>query len=384
MSKLAANPFKFGDPVDGDYYLPRPELSVTIRQFLENRIHVVLMGPRRFGKTSFVLNLLDELAKEGYVCLLVDIFNITSHRDFLYQLLRAIRAKGIFRDKLKSWWKRISDIVPKVTADFDLVTGNSSFGFTLGKLPEEDVKSAIQDLLEGLSDLGARVIVALDEFQKISEIDDKGWLEATIRTHFQKLTNVSFLFTGSRKSLISEMLNNSSRPLYRSCQIIEFPAFGPEFTDWVVQRFATIGIICEKMAIENLRKLVQDTPNYVQMVCFHLVAQARTKIRSKDMEEVLETVSRQNAYAYQTLLNSLTLAQQRVLRLAANERQFLFQKDLLIKYEIRSAPALHSSINALKTKAILDEEGTNKGKVLFDDPLFAYWLRLCFDPIKRV
>ena len=40
-------------------------------------------------------------------------------------------------------------------------------------------------------------------------------------------------------------------------------------------------------------------------------------ISSKDMKEVLETVARQNAYAYQTLLNSLTLAQQRALRLAA-------------------------------------------------------------------
>ncbi|MCB1075384.1 MAG: AAA family ATPase [Simkania sp.] len=379
MKKLTVNPFKFGDPVEGGYYLPRPNLSMIVRQFLESHIHVVLMGPRRFGKTSFVLNLLHTLEKEGYACLLVDIFNITSHRDFLHQLLRAIRLKESFKDKFKSWWKKVSRVVPKVTADFDPVSGRPSFGFSLSQLAEEDVKSAIQDLLEGLSGLGRHVIVALDEFQKISEIDDKGWLEATLRTHFQKLANVSFLFTGSRKSLISEMLNNPSRPLYRSCQIIEFPAFGLEFTDWVVQRFATVGVNCEKEAIELLRELVQNTPNYVQMVCFHLVTQARPKIAPKDIEEVLETVARQNAYAYQTLLNSLTLAQHRVLRLAANERHSLFQKDLLVKYEISSAPALHSSIHALKGKGILDEEGTSKGDVLFDDPLFAYWLRLCFN-----
>lgn len=206
----------------------------------------------------------------------------------------------------------------------------------------------------------------------------KGWLEATLRTHFQKLKNVSFLFTGSRKSLISEMLNNPSRPLYRSCQTIEFPAFGFEFTEWVVARFATFGIKCDKKAITHLRELVQDTPNYVQMVCFHLVAQARPSINSKVVEEVLNTVARQNAYAYQTFLYSLTLAQQRVMRLSANERRSLFQKEMLVRYEISSASALHSSINALKTKGILDEEGTRKGDVLFDDHLFAYWLRLCF------
>ena len=55
MKKLMTNPFKFGDPVEGDYYLPRPELLQSVCGFLGNRIHVVLMGPRRFGKTSFVL-----------------------------------------------------------------------------------------------------------------------------------------------------------------------------------------------------------------------------------------------------------------------------------------------------------------------------------------
>jgi hypothetical protein len=94
---------------------------------------------------------------------------------------------------------------------------------------------------------------------------------------------------------------------------------------------------------------------------------------------VLETVVRQNAYAYQTLLNSLTLPQQRTLRLAANEQRSIFQKELLTKYEIASSAALHSSIKALKSKGILDEEGTAKGSVLFDDPLFAFWLRLCFN-----
>ncbi len=378
MKKLATNPFKFGDPVEEDYYLPRPGLSSSVKQFLENQIHVVLMGPRRFGKTSFALNLLKILENENYDCIIVDVFNITSHRDFLHQLLRSVRSRRPFKNALKSWWNGVSRRIPKFSADFDPMTGSSSLGVTLGQLQEEDVKNAIQDLLEGLSLLGSKVVIVIDEFQKISEIDDKGWLEATLRTHLQRLANVSFLFTGSRKSLISEMLNDPTRPLYRSCQIIEFPVFGAEFTDWVMKRFNLVGIQCTKESIDHLRGLVQDTPNYVQMVCFHLVAQARVKISTTDVEEVLETVSRQNAYAYQTLLNSLTLPQRRVLRLAANERNSLFNKEFLLKYEIASAPALHSSLKALKTKGILDEEGTTKGKVVFDDPLFAYWLRLCF------
>jgi len=380
MAKLTENPFKFGNPVKGDYYFPRKELTNTVRQFLENRVHVVLMGPRRFGKTSFVLDLFEHLEEAGFNTLLVDVFNVTSHRDFLHQFLRALRKKRSFRDRLKNWWRKIGKLRPQLNLEIEPETGNpnTSLGFSLAQLTEEDVKNGIQDLLEELANLGNRVAIALDEFQQISKLEDKGWLEATVRTHFQKLPNVSFLFTGSRKGLISDMLNDPSRPLYRSCQMIEFPSLGHDFSDWVVSRFKKVGIKCSKEAVDHLRELVQDTPNYVQMVCFQLVALARSSVGAKDFEEVLDIVARQNAYAYQTLLNSLTLPQQRALRLAANEKQSLFQKELMAKYEIASAPALHNSIKALKLKGILDEEGTGKGRVLFDDPLFAYWLRVSF------
>jgi len=61
MSKMTKNPFKFGDPVEGDYYLPGPDLENFVSQYVLSRIPVVLIGPRRFGKTSFLLNLLKKI-----------------------------------------------------------------------------------------------------------------------------------------------------------------------------------------------------------------------------------------------------------------------------------------------------------------------------------
>lgn len=175
------------------------------------------------------------------------------------------------------------------------------------------------------------------------------------------------------------MLNNSSRPLYRSCQLIDFPSFGDEFVDWIVQRFNDAGILIEKEAVVHLKKTVHDIPNYVQMVCFHLVAEGYTDIGSKEVNEVLKKVVGQNVHTYQNQLNSLSTLQQRVLRLAAQEGKQIFSKEFLKKYEIPSAPALASSIRALKKKGILDEEGTSRGTVIFDDPLFAIWLRELFE-----
>ena len=222
--------------------------------------------------------------------------------------------------------------------------------------------------------IGPEVVVAFDEFQTIAELDDDGWLEASLRTTMQALPNTTFIFSGSRRRMIHEMINDSKRPFFRSCQPIEFPSFGSELTDWVITRFATIAVTCDRDALEKLRILVQDTPNYVQMACFHLVASGVSHVGNLEVNGILQTIVKQNAYAYQTLLNSLTHVQQRALRLAAIEGKEIFSKTLLAQYEIGSGPALASAIKSLKQKQIIDE-GTARGVVSFDDSLFAIWLR---------
>ena len=370
MSELNKNPFRFGNPVEGDYYFPRKRLSNVVKQFLVNHIHVVLIGPRRFGKTSFVLDVFKDLEKEGYEYLFVDIFNITSHKDFLRQLIRAIHAK-------KKWYKRfiekIPRLKPKMSVDFDQATGDQSFGISMEDASDKDVKDTIQDVLSGLDKLGENVVIAIDEFQKIADIKDEGWLEATLRTHMQKLKRTSFLFTGSRKSIIYDMLNNSSRPFYRLCQSIDFPSLGDDFAQWIIDRFASIGIKCSIQAIDRLRGLVQDTPNYIQMACFHLAAEGANNIDRASIDGVLESIVKQNAYAYQTHLSSLSPIQQRVLRLAALEPKRIYAKETYLRFEITSGPALASAVKALKAKGIIED--TSRSQLVFDDPLFALWLK---------
>jgi AAA+ ATPase superfamily predicted ATPase len=377
MALRTQNPFRFGDPVQGDYFMPLPAFERIVSQFTDNRIHTVLIGPRRFGKTSFVLRLLQELESKGKPCLFADIFNITSHRDFLQQILRALRSKRGWQEKIRSWVKSIPRLRPQIAMEMDPATGLPGFSLSTDLTDDKDVKETILDVFAAIERLGDQVVVAIDEFQKIAEIDDGGWLEATLRTQMQQLPNTTFLFTGSRRSVISDMLNNQMRPFYRSCQTLEFPSFGGEFIDWIIGRFALVETECDRDALLELQREVQNTPNYMQMACFHLVAMGVERVTRDEIAKVLRVMVSQNAYAYQTLLNTLTAIQQRSLRLAAKVGSQIFSKELLEKYEIPSGAALASSIRSLKDKQILDE-GSARGVVVFDDPLFAIWLRFEF------
>ena len=368
------NPFRYGVPVEGKYYFPLPGFSKHIRSYLDNRINVILYGPRRFGKTSFILDLIDEQEKQGMKCLHIDVYNITSHLDFLQQIIRGLNKKQSWAKKILSKYRHFK-MLP--TAEIDPITGQQSYTLKPDFTSTEDIKVTIQNTFSEIGKLDKRVLVAIDEFQKISQLEDSNWLAHTVRTQMQELKNTVFLFSGSKKTVLYDMNNNQNNPFYKSCQLLDMPILVEDFTDWVIERFKSVKIDCDKKAIIELRKLVHDTPNYVQQVCFHIVAmQNISHVGRSEVERALHTIVKQNAYAFETLLSSLTLLQQRALRLCANEPEAIFSKKYIKKYEITSGPALAATINSLKQKGILDPGAALvRGQVIFDDPLFKIWLK---------
>jgi len=46
------NPFKFGSIVDGPYFTNRKEEIKKIKSILRSDNHLIIISPRRFGKTS--------------------------------------------------------------------------------------------------------------------------------------------------------------------------------------------------------------------------------------------------------------------------------------------------------------------------------------------
>ena len=87
------------------------------------------------------------------------------------------------------------------------------------------------------------------------------------------------------------------------------------------------------------------------MVCFHLVASGKNNITIDEVNAALKTVVQQNAYAYQTLLSTLTPTQQRTLRLAAKEEKQIYTQEYLTKTtQIVSSAALSSALKSLKEK----------------------------------
>lgn len=368
----------YGKPVEAEYFFQLPAFSKQVNTYIQSNINVVILGARRFGKTSFLKNYLSQKKAEGCLCIEVDAFSVLSHRDFLNQLLNAIAKEKQFFGHFIDWIKQVKNLVPHIKAEMDPQNGQYSYSVGLQKLTETDVKQAIIHALDGIGALGKgkKTIISIDEFQKVGELLDSGWLEAALRTKMQEMPQVSFIFTGSRRAIIEDMFHNSKRPFYRSCTIIPFGGLGNEFSDWIVARFQTVDVQCSRDVVQYLRSQVDETPNYIQEACFHIVAQGIEAVTPRDVDNVLEMISEQSSYSYEAILNNLTAAQVRLLRMLVHEDGIEYGKDVLAKYEFKTASNVQSAIKALVKRQVLDQSAGKQ--VVFEDPMFRIWLRKKF------
>jgi len=79
------NPFKFGTIVEEEYFTDRVEEVAYIRHFVESANHLILISPRRFGKSSVVTKALSQSGRKNIT---VNLQQVTSVADMAAKLLR--------------------------------------------------------------------------------------------------------------------------------------------------------------------------------------------------------------------------------------------------------------------------------------------------------
>ena len=81
------NPFKFGSIVEEPYFTNRIEEIRKVTSFLNSPNHLIIISPRRYGKTSLIIKVIKK-TKRPFIFL--DLQLITTSQDFASQLLKRV------------------------------------------------------------------------------------------------------------------------------------------------------------------------------------------------------------------------------------------------------------------------------------------------------
>lgn len=207
---VMVNPFKFGTVVENSFFTDRQNELQHIKSVLNSENHLILISPRRFGKTSLVVKALRESSRKH---IMLNLQSVVSTEDFAARLLKEIFKIYKF-EKVKHFIKNFR-IVPTISLN------PMTDGVDVSIMPMVDNRVLIEDvfaLLQAIASEEDRLIVVLDEFQEIKSIDKN--LDRLLRSIMQLHKNINYLFLGSQESMMREIFEKKKSPFFHFGQLL--------------------------------------------------------------------------------------------------------------------------------------------------------------------
>ena len=204
------NPFKFGTIVDGAFFTDRQTELQYVKQILQSENHLVLISPRRFGKSSLVHKALEQTERKHVV---INMQSVTSVSHFAHKLMNAL-FKLYPMERLKHLMAHFR-VVPTISTNPMTDTVDVSFNPVVNA---EIILEDAMNLLEKVSTEEHRLIVVLDEFQEVATLA-KGF-DRQLRSIMQEQKNINYVFLGSQESMMENIFEKKKSPFYHFGQMM--------------------------------------------------------------------------------------------------------------------------------------------------------------------
>ena len=284
----------------------------------------------------------------------MDIYATTSLTEFVYLLGKAIYDE--LKPKKTVWTERFFQIITSLRAGFklDMVTGEPSFDIGLGDI--QAPQTTLDEIFAYLETADKPCIVAIDEFQQIGGYEEKN-VEALLRTKIQQCKQTMFIFSGSKRHLMSNMFNSSSKPFYQSAISIGLEPIPIHiYVEFANRLFEQRGKLIDKSVIEEVYRMFDGYTWFVQMIMNELFALTEEGERcSMDKIEIArKNVILTQESSYKDLLANLAPKQKLVLQAIAKEgrAEGLTSSAFIKKYKLPSASSVQSAVKTSVEKMI--------------------------------
>jgi len=370
------NPFIYGEVVTGENFANRTHEIRELNRDLKDCEKIFLISPRRYGKTSLIINILAKLRKDGVYPIYIDLYKVTSLHKLLELYSREIAM--VVETKLEKAIRFIKEVLPglrpKITISAD---GIPSIGIDYVSNRQEVLKflNEVYDLPQKLALKKKNFVVAFDEFQEVRNFNGET-IEKSMRASFQHQRNVGYLFAGSKKHMLNDMIYNKNRAFYKIGKVMNLNKIPrEEFSNFLEKKFKKTGFKLEKNVIDKVLNIVENYPYNAQFLCHKLWDMNRDKkiIGIGNVEVALRNlISEQNPF-YLSLWDSLTLHQRNVLRAIANfGGEKIFSQEFAEATGIISGSTLQTCVELLIRKGIIEK---NNAIYEITDVFFKEWIK---------
>ena len=367
---MQENPFYYGGAITDEHFCNRVVEIKELQQDVYSGLNILIYAPRRFGKTSFVLKTLETLPKEKVKYLFLDLMYISTIEEFINKYFNALASSMEEpTDKVVKFFKSIIKIRPNINVDFDS-SGTPNFSLSFNN--KEKVKT-LEDVLYiplAFAKDGTKIVIVFDEFQEIINLDLEAKMRSIIQHHANK---ISYIFMGSKKSLLHQMFLDKSRPFYKSVKHFHIKEIDQnEWNIFIKKRFKITGKTIDVKQIEMILNITKGFPYYTQQFAYEMWSLTNQIVDDKIFTKSLHNIISREEDLFSLKWDNLTSNQKKAIKIILNkDGKNIYDEQQLAIYQIKTG-SIQTALKGLLQRDIVDKVNE---KLYFQDPLFEYWLK---------
>lgn len=367
------NPFSITSYIGSEYFCDRVNETKELSDALRNRRNVTLISPRRVGKTGLIQHLFHLLNPKEVHCIYVDLFSTSNLQEFTKVFAEAVLSAQVtpYSERV---WQEITQFFGSLRPVFtpDPVSGMTQCSIDIQPKREE---WTLQQIFAYLEKSPLPCYIALDEFQVIAEYKDVK-MEALLRSYIQQLTNVQFIFAGSKKHMMTEMFASAKRPFYRSSQMMSIDVIDEQqYYQFAAKHLTANGQQIGEDVFHELYQLVDGYTWYVQALLNRLYQSKISQIDFHAVSQTLNQILQEEVVSYQMYCRLITDRQLQVIRAIAKEGVVKEPGSnvFLQKYRLGAYSTVRGAIQTMIEKELLYQK--EDGCYVVYDKFFGHWLK---------
>jgi AAA+ ATPase superfamily predicted ATPase len=371
------NPFRYGPIALDDAFTDRDDEVAELRRDALNGQDVVIFAPRRFGKTSLVRRVAQELARRKALVAEINLMFTPTKEKLAGRLAQEI-AEHLLGSvgRAKETLRIFSGLRITPTIAVDPVDGSFSFSFA-GSHDPEDVDATLERLFRLMAEVAAErkrpVVLIVDEFQEIVDIDPH--LTKLLRSVFQEQPEVAHVYLGSKRHLMERIFNDANEPFWRSAKRMELGVIEPDaFRPFITAGFTDHGRKIGEDVVSRILAMTGGHPYATQEICYFLWEEtpARATADTERFETALDKLLRSEHSHFSDLWDRARRNQRLLLAALAEEPGRPLTEDYRVRHALPGASAMQNAIDALEEQEIVTKE---RGFVRICEPFYDEWIR---------
>ena len=366
--------FVYGMSVSGNNFTDRIEETKRIKADFEHGINVILISPRRMGKTSLIKKVISEIDNPMLKIVYMDIYDCRSEYDFYNRFAETImKSTGKQIDQIMENIKRfLVRVSPKISFSPE---PTSEFSLSLGITPKDYSPEEILNLPEQIAkEQGVRIVVCIDEFQQIGEFTDSLTVQKRLRGTWQHHQNVSYCFFGSKKHLMENIFQSRRMPFYQFGEMLHLECIPTEYwVPFICSRFEKYGKHISKEYATRICEMVKNYSSYVQQLAWNVMAETEKEVDEECLQNGINTLLQQCSGLFIQQTEGLTTYQLNFIRLLCNDIHSGFTvQSIADTYPLGSKSNIDRIKKALENREIIT---TTKDGVFLADCVFELWFK---------